>query len=74
MLLQQGMTNLLLQQLINIVHFQPAAYAEIAALENGRNYIGVVKKQEEATEIRRKIDEMAAQNESDEEGSVEENI
>ena len=38
------------------MHFQPAACTGIAALGNGRNYIGVVEKQEEATEIRKKID------------------
>ena len=43
-----------------------AACTGIAALKNGRNYIGVVDKQEIATVIRKKIDEIAAQEDDDE--------
>ena len=40
-------------------------------LKNGRNYIGVVDKEEIATGIRKKIDEIAAQEDDDE--NLEEN-
>ena len=61
----------MLSDKVYMIHFF-AACTGIAALKNGRNYIGVVDKEEITTVIRKKIDEIAAQ-EDDDENLEEEN-